>query len=259
MIRKDRCDTRKMKVAEDFSHSCCDFANNGRSVSVLNTDLRYDIHHQRIQTERTKVLYQKFLESQLYYDYIALNSGMTIGETLFKQAMCTCIKWCKLRKCADTLEVQFKLYLNAFRGLRKSLIDERCSNDDCLKCTNDDYLNNAFTSKSNFLSYLLCDAITHENLSRSSPSWLLTSEKIEEINNSVTIHDTNKLKIRMGYENIKELSEVKRRKLTNEKHTPIKSIVDLFRQDEKLTLANKSCCNNNCEDCGVAMRLSQKR
>ena len=82
-----------------------------------------DLHRQRLQYKRTTEMHKEFLESEEYLRHLDVYPEQSIGLTLFKQAKCNCIKWDKLRKCADTREVQFKEYVRAQKRL--------CSKEEC--------------------------------------------------------------------------------------------------------------------------------
>ena len=54
-------------------------------------------------------------QSENYKAHLAKFPSHKIGKELFMKAKCNCIKYDKWRKCADTLEAQFKEYMKALK------------------------------------------------------------------------------------------------------------------------------------------------
>lgn len=258
--RKQRKDTRSLAVVRSFWHCMCQYnTNSSTEKQVLNNDDPtnpfFESHRELLQSEPTRLLYKKFVISQAYLDYLFYNPEMFIGYTLFKQAKCKCIKWDRLRKCADTREVQMDEYFKAFCRLRRNNKKEieKCL---CVKCQDPKYLN-AFNSKQSFMDYVLCPAENYPLVSRTSKH-LITKEKKAEQLVEVLSEMNDKLKKKMKKENKSSLNEMDVRKIKKENIRPSISMSTHIQQ-ETLTIFKKTCCNSLCLDnaCGIKRNLQE--
>ena len=113
-VRSDKVDLTKARRYWHYD-TVTDYDTNS-SKSYLCYDpitQNTQYHHQRLQHTPTIQMHKEFLQSADYLRHLEEFPEQTIGLTLFKRAKCHCIKWDKFRKCADTMEVQFKEYLKA--------------------------------------------------------------------------------------------------------------------------------------------------
>jgi hypothetical protein len=255
--RKQRKDTVPLNFVTDFWHASCQFnTNSSQYVSVLNCDDPnnpfYEMHRVRLQTDSPGALYRTFENSQIYLDWLTSNPNKTVKYTLFKEAKCKCIKWDRLRKCADTTEVSFTEFFKAFSYIRRKIVSTSV-NCDCLKCSNNYYKQEAHKTKSKFLEFLLCAQQHLDELARHKMS-LLTKENLKLKNENILAHDSKRLKIKMASQSKNTFNEVEYRKIKKENSKPVESSYG-FVQQEFLKIFKKECCHSNCEYCGVNLRL----
>jgi hypothetical protein len=84
------------------------------AVENIGNESNVVYHHQLLQTTSSHMRYKAFLLSEPYFVYLN-EGGKPICRSLFDATRSHCIKHYRLRKCANTLEVQFKEYFRAFK------------------------------------------------------------------------------------------------------------------------------------------------
>jgi hypothetical protein len=92
--RSTRNDAVNVDTAIDYWHACTQYnTNSSKNHPVLSKDgSTYESHRERLQTDSTIKLYNRFIASQAYLDQVQMNSKSTVGLTRFSQARCKCIK-----------------------------------------------------------------------------------------------------------------------------------------------------------------------
>ncbi len=111
-------------------------------------------------------MYTNWKESDHYKQFILDNNGETeLSEKLFASVKCDCISNEKQNECADHITVQFNMFIQGYRKLRKLLLEARrnlpcpceaCKNPKFRKCSE---------SVQCFFDLLLCPKKDYKELS----------------------------------------------------------------------------------------------
>ena len=244
--RKERCDKVNLSFVRAWWHfdttTQYDTNSSRKHLCYDPATKSAQYHRQRLQYKRSKEMHKDFLLSEEYIRHLELNPTKTVGLTLFKQARCNCIKWDKWRKCADTMEVQFKEYLKAQKRMCRK---EKCN---CTKHTNSEAWSKILESAESYLGSFLCPPKLHDEIPRTSDS-LYTREKKQ------AIEDSNIKAVNLKIEKLGQSSRHDDRSLYKKKFKVPKNADKKAVENELLTLFHRKCCGvvdgDICGDCGI--------
>jgi hypothetical protein len=240
---------RDLTVAVDFWHSRCQYnTNTNKEYQVLDRigpGAQHVYHRQHLQTETTKNLYAEFSQCEAYLAYISENSAHSIGQVLFKSAKCPCIKWDRLRKCADTVSVQFDEYFKAMKRIYAKDDYKRVKQCSCSTHQSPNFLK-TITNSHIFLNSILCPQIEYEKLVKTG---LCYTSALQEAERKKSVeHADEKLQLKRD-----RSSSSSAALLRQDFHKPGPALIDSSRavQHEVFRGHLINCCKSQCANCGV--------
>ena len=250
--QKPRSDISDTTIAGQWWHMKCQYntnTNKSKLVRKVNDrGVRHEEHRERLQTETTKVLYKEFRDSEEYAKHVS-NGGGSIGFTLFKQAKCKCIKWDRLRKCADTLDVQFKEYHKAHARILQKGNGEWAAmkNCPCPKHQNAEY-QEACKSGAAFIDFALCHQRERPELVRTRANLYDQATKEDQTRDNIAHADS--VANAMTLPN----TMAAKRKMANADVKPLHSMSRTV-QARNFHIHDHGCSFGLCGECGVKNRL----
>jgi len=132
-------------------------------------DGELEAHAVRIQEDSIENIRKAFYESLYYEDWQRDNPGEdTVGERIFADAKCDCIKFENQKECADHHQVGAQLKSEAYRRLRLQIKQQRGGAEvcgaDCAACNYAPF-RDASKSYVHYLQFLLCARKQYPRLS----------------------------------------------------------------------------------------------
>jgi hypothetical protein len=128
--RAERSDHKDLREAWGFWHYACTLDTDAdRKTIVVGPDGAQEVHKTHVQADTNEAMYEMYLASEYHARFEAANpDDPTLCFSLFMAAKCKCILRNKWDKCANWIEVQMKILLDAWAELRRE--DEKLHKDE---------------------------------------------------------------------------------------------------------------------------------
>jgi hypothetical protein len=248
--RETRCDARDLELCDIHWHAATQYnTNTNKEYLVLEPATgMYKSHRQQLQTNPGRQEYRNFLASLEYKEHLAKGGG-TIGFTNFMLCKCTCIKWDKLRKCADNIIAQFKEMILAAKRIYRKKKYELVKGCPCVK-HNNPLFREACESNgdSKFINFTLCAATERLEIPREASNLYTAAVRQAQVDENIADLNSKLPQDRLNHMDIRRIKKEQSSKR-------LKCDTTAAVQNEILTIHDRGCCLSTCQLCGVKKRL----
>jgi len=242
--RKTRKDQVNLDSAFHFWHAQCQLDTNAKRIVFVVDPSGNELYHKTsIQSQSTKIIHKKYMQSLEYQQHLQQYPDQTIGRRKFSHAKCPCILNQKFHDCADVLKVGLNCLLDALRRIRQQSGNE-FKNCTCL-AHSDPKFGRCHESTDAFLEYLLCEKETYVDLQRQVEQVDLEAAKIHQ---SDQFHQ-KKIKADNHWLKPATTSGAFKVKMTSALPCGWSGV---------LKIHNKICADINCQDCGLERLTAHK-
>jgi hypothetical protein len=121
--REVRFDARSFELIDAFWHSSTQYnTNTNKEKIIFNSSTgKWESHRERLQTVPAVEIFKSFLNTIEYQAQLTKTTSTSLTLFLFLEGKCRCIKWDRLRKCADCIKAQFKEYMLALKRIYRKM------------------------------------------------------------------------------------------------------------------------------------------